>query len=387
MKNKLLVIFQFIITLIVLIILVGTIMGSLEILNIVNIPEKYSVLKFLPSSETEIIVSGDYNRNIIIENTNTIKIEKNNSENIDFPSGVQSVDHSNTKNLNKYYYSQLDEYGKIIYDKFLSNVENLKTGTYKFDFGDAFSTLLEQENGDKILEKSFQSSVNAFIYDNPQVFYLDISKMYLRTETRTFLIGKQYNVYITPKEGTNYLVDGFNSKEEIDIAIQNINNIVDEIKLNLNLNNYTEYMKIRYVHDYLINNAEYDTNFSNENIYNIYGALVNKSTVCEGYAKAFKFLLDQIGIETIFIFGTGTNKEGKTEVHSWNYVNLNEEWYAVDVTWDDPIIIGGGYLKDEYKYRYFMKGLVDFNKDHTPNGQIVEGVEFSYPELNNYSYK
>ena len=44
----------------------------------------------------------------------------------------------------------------------------------------------------------------------------------------------------------------------------------------------------------------------------------------------------------------------------------------MDVTWDDPIIIGGGYLTNEFKYRYFLKGSNTLFKDHVENGKTVE---------------
>ena len=40
-----------------------------------------------------------------------------------------------TNIASNYYYSQLDEYGKIIYAGLYSNKENLKSGNYKIDFG------------------------------------------------------------------------------------------------------------------------------------------------------------------------------------------------------------------------------------------------------------
>ena len=39
--------------------------------------------------------------------------------------------------------------------------------------------------------------------------------------------------------------------------------------------------------------------------------------------------------------GTATNSSGQTENHAWNCIKINDVWYEVDPTWDDPIIIGG----------------------------------------------
>lgn len=42
----------------------------------------------------------------------------------------------------KYFYNQLDEYGKIIYKGFEENKENMKSGVYEIDFGTQFNDLL-----------------------------------------------------------------------------------------------------------------------------------------------------------------------------------------------------------------------------------------------------
>ena len=33
---------------------------------------------------------------------------------------------------------------------------------------------------------------------------------------------------------------------------------------------------------------------------------------------------------------------------------LNNKWYAIDVTWDDPTIIGSGRVPTSTKTRYFL---------------------------------
>lgn len=396
-RNKIVLFFEFITILLILGILGIILIATLEIFEIIPIPEKYSVLKYIPAT-VEVSIKEYEDGNLItnvVKNENKVVINKNYISNNSLSNKIEKVDVSNLKNdkndnndnneikASKYYYSLLDEYGKIIYDKFLNNMEELKTGTYKLEFKNTFNDLLKQENGSEVLEKAFQKGLNAFIYDNPEVFYIDISKMYLHTETRTILAKKTSNVYIAPKEGESYLNASFNSKEDIDIAIENLRQIVQDIKVENS--DKSKYTQIKYVHDYLINNLEYDRSLSNENIYNIYGALVNKLTVCEGYTKAFKYILDQLDIESIFVFGIGIN-DGKEESHSWNYVYLEGNWYAVDVTWDDPIIIGGGSLGKKERYKYFLNGSVDFEKNHIITGKIVDGVEFIYPELSQNNY-
>ncbi len=65
--------------------------------------------------------------------------------------------------------------------------------------------------------------------------------------------------------------------------------------------------------------------------------------------------------------------KGQTENHAWNYVQLNGIWYAVDCTWDDPVIVGNGKIGNNTKYKYFLRGNEYMAKDHILSGQFTEG--------------
>ena len=54
-----------------------------------------------------------------------------------------------------YYYGQLDDNAKIIYDALKENKENMKTGTYELDFETQFNTLLHTETGEQELQRLF----------------------------------------------------------------------------------------------------------------------------------------------------------------------------------------------------------------------------------------
>ena len=141
------------------------------------------------------------------------------------------------------------------------------------------------------------------------------------------------------------------------------------------------------VHDYLVDSIEYDSSISKNHIYDIYGALVSRECVCEGYAKAFQYLMNEVGIDNVIVIGTGTNSNNQTESHAWNYVKLDNNWYAVDVTWDDPILIGTGKLPEKSKYKYFLKGSNTFEKDHILSNQFSQnGKEFEYPIISKRDY-
>ena len=132
---------------------------------------------------------------------------------------------------------------------------------------------------------------------------------------------------------------------------------------------------------------------SDDNVSNIYGTLINKKALCEGYSLAFKYLLDKLEIPNVVVYGKGLKDDGTTEEHSWNYVQMeNGNWYAVDCTWDDPIVIGGGTLPTKYKYSFFLKGSSTFFKSHQEENYVSSdsvtktSTYFTYPTLSTTDY-
>lgn len=64
--------------------------------------------------------------------------------------------------------------------------------------------------------------------------------------------------------------------------------------------------------------------------YNMYGTLVKKIAVCQGYAKTYQMILNDLGIKNWLC-------SSSTLGHVWNIVELNGKYYHVDITWDDPV--------------------------------------------------
>ncbi len=295
------------------------------------------------------------------------------------------IQYTNQNLINSFFYNQLNDNQKKIYDGLMQNKQYLKQGDYVINFKNAFADTLSQENGADILGDDYQSAIEAFTHDNLDVFYLDVNKMYLNIETSTKFFKTTYNVYISAAKDSNYLSNEFQSKEKIESASLMLENEKNKV---LNRLKGTDYQNILYIHDYLVDNLDYDSTYNQIGSYTIYGALVEKKCVCEGYAKAFKYLANCAGYECELMQGKATNNSGQTENHAWNCIKLNDKWYEVDVTWDDPIIIGGnGRTNNNIKYRYFLKGTNTFNKDHVLEYQFSDnGKKFLYPNLNANDY-
>ena len=285
-----------------------------------------------------------------------------------------------------YYYRQLDEYAKIIYKGLESNQDNMKSGNYKIDFGKQFNDLLNSEKGEEKLNIAFQSAWNAYTYDYPEIFYIDVTKLTLTTQTTSIGSFSTHKVDLSSGDNANYFSKDITSAEEAKKRIKYVSDI--KTQFISQLENSSEYEKIKLVHDWLVDNLEYDTSYSFENTHNVYGAFSNKKVVCEAYARTFKYILDGVGIENVLISGEATNSSGTTESHAWNYVKLDNKWYAVDVTWDDPVIEGSGKLTKKVKYMYFLKGADQFFENHEEDGVLSKNsIEFKFPILEKENYQ
>lgn len=279
-----------------------------------------------------------------------------------------------------YYYSQLNETAKQIYDGLKSNKSNLITGNYVIDYGTKFNTLLNSDGGTEKLNQAFQSAWDAFSYDNVDLFYIDVSKMTLTNKTYSLGGINTYKISIGPGDNVSYFQNNFHSKEEVQSAQAYMENIRKQVTEQIAKDD--TYTKIGRIHNWLIENLTYEDSGNYKEQHTIYGALKNRKVVCEGYAKTFKYLLDASNVPCVLVSGTGTNSQGQNESHAWNYVQIEDKWYAVDVTWDDPVVMGGGEQTDEMKLRYFLKGSEEFHKDHKEEGKLSEnGMTFKFPTL------
>jgi len=177
-------------------------------------------------------------------------------------------------------------------------------------------------------------------------------------------IGEDYYYNIT------YTVTYYTTQAQEDVLTAEI----QKLKKSLNLNG-TKYENFTKVYDYIINNITYDYDHLNDSSYKLqftaYGSLVNKTSVCQGYAVLIYRLALELGIDSRLISGYGNGGP-----HGWNIVKLGEYYYNVDATWD------ASYSKYNKKPYYLVSNenfgghtrdneynTADFNKKY-PMSQI-----------------
>ncbi|NLK43955.1 MAG: hypothetical protein GX300_06145 [Tissierellia bacterium] len=253
--------------------------------------------------------------------------------------------------------------------------------------GIIFSFLLLKDNGFIAIENTFSKK----IYEKVEEITIDKTKVYSKIE-KALLEGenevefKDFSmlmkaeevfslldqiVYENPKimyyKGAEYRIGKLTisyskTKEEIKKHQKEIEEIRDDFIAKYISNEMTDYEKVLASHDYIINNSRYDTRILDgaslpPESYTSYGVLKLGIGVCEGYAKAMKYLLDGIGIESKIVIGLS-----KEENHAWNLVKLDNEYYHIDATWDDPVTENG---QDVIRYNYFNLNDEEISRTHS----------------------
>lgn len=213
-----------------------------------------------------------------------------------------------------------------------------------------------------------------YMFDNPEHFYLGNSLTIVSQGGRYALILGYSDGVVHCKYGTavpelnDTLRQSIRAKKsKFDAAV---NRIVSTIP-----SNAPAAHKEKLIYDYIQSNCSYNESavwngFCEDN-WNAYGCIINKKGVCEAYAEAFQMLCLEVGINATCITGTYSGS------HKWSAVQLDGEWYACDLTFDDPIG-GGGKL-----YHSCFNRTSDW---FTSRGYSTKSSKFKVPNCNGTKY-
>ncbi len=174
--------------------------------------------------------------------------------------------------------------------------------------------------------------------DHPELFWLDTgySCKYLRS-------GRCAEITLKFNETADAL-------EQARLAFQGAaGNIVAQAR---GLGSQAEMEK--YVHDALMGLVEYDVAAPMNQ--SAYSALVGGRSVCAGYARAFQYIMQELGVPCYYCTGYAG------EDHAWNIVKIDGVYRNVDVTWDDT---------EEPTYNYFNKTDRELAATHRRTGLSV----------------
>ena len=189
----------------------------------------------------------------------------------------------------------------------------------------------------------------------------EISELYQRlklADPELFFLADQQNYEYSPLTQEvkvfhpNYIEydDGLTIPQRIEQLRQLRNSIIQD------WHGRGEYECSVLMNDYLVDTITYQPQAAHE--HNLYGALVERQAVCDGYALAYKYLADGLGMDCVVITGSAYEdkagyQQGMSQLqslnaqqimqwdsgyrHAWNAIQIDGHWYYTDVTYNDPV--------------------------------------------------
>ncbi len=153
------------------------------------------------------------------------------------------------------------------------------------------------------------------------------------------------------------------------------------------LNGMEEYEKEKYVYDYIFNLCHYDE--LSELGGSAYASLIKGFGRCESFSKAFMWCMRKLGIECICVSGSQNwDEDSMYTEHSWNIVNIDGNWYHVDITVDNVNL--GTDSHNSANYGFFNVDDSFVKESHVIDGFYTElGIpvcthsERNYHKMNN----
>ena len=196
----------------------------------------------------------------------------------------------------RYAYGQLTEEEQIVYDQILH-------------------CILEHEEKVAVMTKDadlLQKVYDCMMADYGGLFWIE---------------GYQYNTYTSMDQviGMEFMPNYIYTEEQTAAYQAQVDAVVEEWMAGIGPDE-SDFAKSKYVFETLVNHVEYDKN--SENNQNILSVFLGRSTVCQGYADATQYLLQQLGIQSMIVRGKANG-----ESHAWNLVCLDGEYYFTDTTW------------------------------------------------------
>lgn len=226
-------------------------------------------------------------------------------------------------------------------------------------------------------QRNFDLICDFVFYNMPEAFHVN-------------QLDVNYNSYELTILKPRYLTNSSNFQAMYKKMDANATKLLKGIQGN---NSLTDVQKALLLHDRLAAWNEYDVIGLNKNQlsmlyeHSAYGALVDQSSVCDGYAKAYIYLLNRVGVKVEYVSSDAL-------WHAWNLVYISGIPFHVDVTWDD------GYIEGEVLHDNFLRSsngiwstgheAYDYNKSPTnttfDSNQIWENCVAEYQLFNNKIY-
>ena len=219
------------------------------------------------------------------------------------------------------------------------------------NFAEIYEAMYEAiDEGEEYIELS---DYNISTDDIFSIFY----DLYLNSP-EFFFLDNRIEFYYTNADNTEYVTRVYflysmNSEERKKAEAEyekELAYIVSQVDAHM-----TDVEKALWVHDYFTASFEYDTDMT---IYDAYHLLTQRKGICQAYALCYVAVMRELGIEAYTVSSSEMN-------HSWNIVNIDGEWYHVDIVFDDPTPDKKGSAQHDY---FLLTDAEMKNAEHKHSG-------------------
>ena len=203
----------------------------------------------------------------------------------------------------------------------------------------------------------------------------------VRSISRDSELLSHVNNYVHPFNSFRYITTRYNNMRKVTIElahnytedqITKINAEVNRIEAKLINDEMTKEQKIRAVHDHIINNSRYDQGRANQDDFTYrsdlaYGPLFQGKGICSGFSDAMAIFLNRWNIPNFRVASAN---------HIWNLVYVNNNWYHLDVTWNNPVMPDGSDVLDHTFFLITNTRLqeIDTNQHDFPKDIYPEAI-------------
>ena len=259
------------------------------------------------------------------------------------PNNYEKTEHfSFISETNSFHPAKKEDLIKIIYTI-------LNRGWNDFTFYCEYENCIDDVN-ELTQDQELMSHLNNFVHP-----YNSFQRIYVTTN----VFGK-----------VNIKIEKSYSEEQIAILDQKIEEIWNsEIK-----DGMTTKEKIQVIHDYIINHTIYDKKRADEiesgmtgnpstyQSHIAYGPLIEGYAICGGYSDAMALFLTKMGLP---------NYKISSQNHVWNFVSIDNHWYHLDLTWDDPVVSTGEQL---LFHNFFLITTEELESKNTNQHQFAKEI-------------
>lgn len=226
----------------------------------------------------------------------------------------------------------------IGYKQHLQYAKQFLTPSAQLTYNDLLKNIIDHNTEPfevtTVSKDEFIQAYSALMNDVPEIFYVKSFVYYI--DERDSIQSAKIIYNVTKKQRQQ-------KEKEIEQVVEDLLGKVND--------NWSDYEKVKYLYDTIIQNTTYDLRAPDNQ--NIYSVLVGRRSVCAGYARTLQYLMHQLDMVSIYVTGYALNTEEGNIGHAWNLVKMDDAYYYVDATWGDPMFRLKNANKDFIGYAYF----------------------------------